>query len=178
MNSLTAAQFFALFMHFAALSLIAVGGAITTAPDMHRYLVNEHGWISNEQFTASVALAQAAPGPNILFVAVIGYNVAGLAGALAAMAGIMLPSSTLTLYATRWARARRETIGVRAFNAGLAPLTLGLLLSTGWILSEPARDSIGAVVLVAVTVLVMVKTRVSPMWLIALGAVAGMLGLT
>jgi chromate transporter len=66
---------------------------------------------------------------------------------------------------------------VRAFNAGLAPLTLGLLLSTGWILSEPARDSIGAVVLVAVTVLVMVKTRVSPMWLIALGAIAGMLGL-
>jgi len=177
MNSLTAAQFFALFMHFAALSLIAVGGAITTAPDMHRYLVSEQGWISNEQFTASVALAQAAPGPNILFVAVIGYNVAGLAGALAAMAGIMLPSSMLVVWATRWTRARRETIGVRAFNAGLAPLTLGLLLSTGWILSEPARDSIGAVILVAVTVLLTVKTRVSPMWLIALGAVAGMLGL-
>ena len=177
MNSFTAAQFFALFMHFAALSLIAVGGAITTAPDMHRYLVSEQGWISNEQFTASVALAQAAPGPNILFVAVIGYNVAGLAGALAAMAGIMLPSSMLVVWATRWTRARRETIGVRAFNAGLAPLTLGLLLSTGWILSEPARDSIGAVILVAVTVLLTVKTRVSPMWLIALGAVAGMLGL-
>jgi len=177
MNSLTAAQFFALFMHFAALSLIAVGGAITTAPDMHRYLVSEQGWISNEQFTASVALAQAAPGPNILFVAVIGYNVAGLAGALAAMAGIMLPSSMLVVWATRWTRARRETIGVRAFNAGLAPLTLGLLLSTGWILSEPARDSIGAVILVAVTVLLTVKTRVSPMWLIGLGAMAGMLGL-
>lgn len=177
MNSLTAAQFFALFMHFAALSLIAVGGAITTAPDMHRYLVSEQGWISNEQFTASVALAQAAPGPNILFVAVIGYNVAGLAGALAAMAGIMLPSSMLVVWATRWTRARRETIGVRAFNAGLAPLTLGLLLSTGWILSEPARDSVGAVILVVVTVLLTVKTRVSPMWLIALGAVAGMLGL-
>jgi len=177
MNSLTTAQFFALFMHFAALSLIAVGGAITTAPDMHRYLVNEQGWISNEQFTASVALAQAAPGPNILFVAVIGYNVAGLSGALAAMAGIMLPSSMLVVWATRWTRARRETIGVRAFNAGLAPLTLGLLLSTGWILSEPAPDSVGAVMLVAVTVLATVKTRVSPMWLIALGAAAGMLGL-
>jgi len=177
MNSLTGAQFFALFMHFAALSLIAVGGAITTAPDMHRYLVSEQGWISNEQFTASVALAQAAPGPNILFVAVIGYNVAGLSGALAAMVGIMLPSSMLVVWATRWTRARRETIGVRAFNAGLAPLTLGLLLSTGWILSEPARDSVGAVVLVAITVLATVKTRLSPMWLIALGALAGMLGL-
>ena len=61
----------ALFGHFLLLSLLAVGGAITTAPDMHRYLVAEHGWISDAQFTTSVALAQAAPGPNLLFVAVL-----------------------------------------------------------------------------------------------------------
>ena len=69
------------------LSLLAVGGAITTAPDMQRYVVGEHGWISDAQFTASVAIAQAAPGPNVLFVAVIGWNVAGLAGVPATMAG-------------------------------------------------------------------------------------------
>ena len=67
------------------LSLFAVGGAITTAPDMHRYVVDEHHWISDAQFTASIAIAQAAPGPNVLFVAILGWNVAGPLGAIATM---------------------------------------------------------------------------------------------
>ncbi|OYU82887.1 MAG: chromate transporter, partial [Burkholderiales bacterium PBB5] len=71
------------------LSLLAVGGAITTAPDMQRYLVGEQGWMSDAQFTTGVAIAQAAPGPNILFVAVMGWHVAGLAGVLATMLGNM-----------------------------------------------------------------------------------------
>ena len=64
-----------------------MGGAITTAPDMQRWLVGEHGWISDAQFTTSVAIAQAAPGPNMLFVAVIGWKVAGVAGVVATLAG-------------------------------------------------------------------------------------------
>ena len=87
------------------LSLLAIGGAITTAPDMHRYVVDEHHWISDAQFSASIAIAQAAPGPNVLFVAVLGWNVAGPLGALATMAGTLLPSTALTLVATRWGAA-------------------------------------------------------------------------
>jgi len=165
-----------LFLHFVMLSLLAVGGAITTAPDMHRYLVGEQHWLTDAQFTASVALAQAAPGPNVLFVAVLGYNVAGLPGAFVTMGGIMLPSTTLALWATRWGRSRRETRGVRAFTLGLAPLTLGLLLATGWVLTEPARDSPGAMLLVGLSTVVMARTRLSPMWLVALGAVVGAAG--
>ncbi|WP_255358907.1 chromate transporter [Rhizobacter sp. Root1221] len=174
--TLHAADLFALFAHFTMLSLLAVGGAITTAPDMHRYLVAEQHWLTDAQFTASVALAQAAPGPNVLFVAVLGYNVAGLPGAMAAMAGIMLPSTTLALWATRWGRSRRETRGVRAFTLGMAPLTLGLLLSTGWVLAEPSRQIPGAMLLVGLSTVVMARTRLSPMWLVALGAVAGAAG--
>lgn len=172
----TAADLLPLFLHFLVLSLLAVGGAITTAPDMHRYLVSEQRWLSHEQFTASVALAQAAPGPNVLFVAVLGYNVAGLPGAMAAMTGIMLPSTTLALWATRWGRSRKETRGVRAFTVGMAPLTLGLLLATGWVLAQPALEHPGAIALVAVSALVMARTRLSPMWLVAAGAVVGALG--
>ena len=80
-TSLTPADWIGLFTHFTALSLLAVGGVITTVPDMQRYLVHERGWIGDGEFTASVALAQAAPGPNVLFVAVLGWNVAGAAGA-------------------------------------------------------------------------------------------------
>ncbi len=166
----------ALFGHFLLLSLLAVGGAITTAPDMHRYLVAEHGWISDAQFTTSVALAQAAPGPNLLFVAVLGWNVAGPMGAVATMTGILLPSTLLTLWATRWGQARRDTRGVRAFTTGMAPLTLGLLVATGWVLTEPVRMQVGAWALIAITVVVMVRTRVSPMWLVAVGAVVGAMG--
>ena len=92
------ADLLGLFGHFLLLSLLAIGGAITTAPDMHRYLVTEHGWITDGQFTTSVALAQAAPGPNLLFVAVLGWNVAGPLGALATMSGIDLARVRLQVF--------------------------------------------------------------------------------
>lgn len=170
---LGAADWLLLFGHFVLLSLLAVGGAITTAPDMQRYIVGERGWLSDAQFTASVALAQAAPGPNLLFVAVVGFNVGGLAGVLATMAGSLLPSTTLALAATRWGAQHAESRAVRAFTTGMAPLTIGLLVATGWILSEPARGDVGTLALVPVTVLIMLCTRASPLWPIALGAVVG-----
>lgn len=166
-----------LFGHFLVLSLLAVGGAITTTPDMSRYLVHDHHWLSPEEFTASIAIAQAAPGPNLLFVAVLGWNVAGPIGALATMTGILIPSTALSLWATRWGQSRKETRGVRSFTTGMAPLTIGLLLATGWILAGPTGGNVGAMLLVAATVVVMVKTKLSPIWAVAAGAVAGAFGL-
>ncbi len=174
------AGLFSLFLHFMVLSLLAVGGAITTAPDMHRYLVAEQHWLSDAQFSSSIAIAQAAPGPNVLFVAVLGWNVAGPLGVLATMSGCLLPSTVLSLWATRWGTQRQGSRGMRAFKAGLMPITLGLLLSTGWVLSLPyiaaPAHRWGAVALIGISVAVMMRTQLSPMWLVALGAVAGALG--
>ncbi|MEO7150396.1 MAG: chromate transporter [Burkholderiaceae bacterium] len=179
-NALGAADLLALFGHFLALSLLAVGGAIAAAPDMHRYLVDQQHWLTDSEFSASVAIAQAAPGPNVLFVAALGWNVAGPIGAIATMVGILLPSTVLSLWATRWGSARRDTRGVRAFTTGLAPLTIGLLTATGWILAEPyvrnPAHRIGALALIAVTIVAILRTRIGPMWLIALGAGVGVLG--
>jgi chromate transporter len=179
-TALSGADLLGLFGHFLVLSLLAIGGAITTAPDMHRYVVAEHHWISDAQFSASIAIAQAAPGPNVLFVAVIGWNVAGPIGALATMAGTMLPSTALTLVATRWGARRREARGVRAFKTGLTPLTIGLLVSTGWLLARPYVDftaqGLGAIALIVVSIVVMLRTRLSPIWLVGLGAAVGALG--
>jgi len=176
--TLSALDWLGLFAHFLMLSMLAIGGAIGTAPEMHRYVVVERGWLSDAQFTSSVALAQAAPGPNLLFVAVIGWNVAGIAGAAVTMIGILIPSTTLALAVTRWGAQRRDSRGVRAFTAGMAPLTLGLLLATGWVLTEPMRHSIGAAALVAVTVGVMWRTKLSPTWMVGAGALVGALGWT
>jgi chromate transporter len=182
-----------LFWHFAALSLLAVGGAITTAPDMHRYLVNEQSWLSEAQFSASISLSQAAPGPNVLFVALLGWHVGlnagggmgpgawvwALMGVLVAMVGTLLPSTLLTFAATRWAHRNRDRQVVRAFKAGLAPIVIALLLATGWVLisahNKAERDWPLWLLTVVVTLLVW-RTRLPLLWLIAAGAGLGMLG--
>jgi len=162
--------------HFALLSLLAVGGAITSASDMQRYLVVEHGWIDPLQFNASIAIAQAAPGPNILFVALLGWSVAGPLGMLATMVGIMVPSSAITFAVGRFRRARRDALAVQAFSVGLAPLTIGLLMATGWVLALPLVEHPVSMLLVPATIVFMVMTRRSPLWMIAVGAVVGALG--
>jgi chromate transporter len=178
--SLTALDLLGLFAHFMVLSLLAVGGAITTAPGLHRYIVGQHGGLTDGQFTAAIAIAQSSPGPNVMFVAVLGWNLAGPLGVVATMVGMLLPSTALSIWATRWGAQRRETRGVRAFTGGLTPITLGLLLATSWILAEPyllaPAHRPGALALMAITIVVMAKTRWSLMWLIALGALVGALG--
>ncbi len=170
-----------LFLHFTLLSLLSIGGAITTAPEMHRFLVDERGWLSDTDFTTSIALAQAAPGPNILFVAVLGWNVAGWSGAAATMAGILLPSTVLTLTATRWAAANRDHIALRAFSAGMTPLVLGLIIATGWLLAQPFLKTEAhrwsTLALIAVTVGLTLKTRLGLVWMVLAGGLLGALGL-
>lgn len=176
-HGLTLADLAALCAHFMLLSLLAVGGAITTAPEMQRWLVGDQGWISDAQFTAGVAIAQAAPGPNILFVAAIGWQVAGPAGVLATMLGIMGPSSALALAAGRWGRRRADAIGLRAFTAGMVPLTLALLASTSWVLTAPVRGAWITWALLLGTAGLTVRSGIGPLPLIALGAAAGAWGL-
>lgn len=162
-------------LHFMMLSLLAIGGAMTTAPDMQRYLVQERAWLDADQFTSSVAIAQVVPGPNLLFAALMGWTVAGLVGVVATLGGFLLPSSLITLGVGRYGRRRAEALALRAFTAGMVPLTLGLLLSSGWVLTAPARHEWATPVLVAGTVAVMARTRLSPLWMIAIGAVIGAL---
>lgn len=185
-----------LFGYYLALSLMAVGGAISTAPDMHRLLVAEQGWITDPQFGASIALAQAAPGPNVLFIALLGWNVglnaaaqadsgpaatwawAGL-GAAVCMVGIMLPSTTLTLLATRWAHRNRQRHSVRAFKLGLAPIVVGLVCATAWVLGRvhgTAATDWPLWLLSVVCGLLVWRTKLHLLWMLGAGALAGAMG--
>ena len=176
MTPFAAADWWPFFLHFVAMSMLAIGGALAVTPEMHRYLVEQRGWLGDAQFSASIALAQAAPGPNLLFVPVLGHAIAGLPGALVALAGMLLPSTTLALAVSRWGRRRRDTLGVRAFVAGMAPVTIGLLLAAGTVLAQPVAARPAGWVLIAATVLLSVKTRLAPVWLIAAGALVGAAG--
>ncbi|HWH75385.1 MAG TPA: chromate transporter [Methylibium sp.] len=161
--------------HFLMLSLLAVGGAIAVAPDMHRWMVIDAALLSDAQFAAAIAIAQAAPGPNLLFVPLLGYQVAGLTGAAVALAGIMIPSTTLALIAARWGAARADWPAVRAFKAGMAPLTLALIAATGWLLAAPAGQWVSLALTLAAALLVW-RTRLHLLWLIGGGAVFGAAG--
>jgi chromate transporter len=186
--TMSSADWLALFLHYTSLSLLAVGGAITTAPDMHRYLVDSRGWMSDAQFNASIAIAQAAPGPNVLFVALLGWNVGLNAGGLPtallglalAMLGIMLPSTTLTYLAASWGQRNRDLRAVRAFKQGMAPIVVALLVATGWILAtgthyDPARWPLW--VLTGAAALIVWRTRIHLLWLLGAGAALGWTGL-
>ena len=164
-----------LFLRFMTLSLMAVGGAITLVPEMHRFVVDERSWLTDYEFTSSIALAQAAPGPNILFVTLIGWNAAGPLGALATTIGIMLPASILALHAHRWANHRAEMPLVRVFRAGMIPITIGLLLATAWVLAEPNLSNPVLMLTSLAVAIITVRTKLNPLWLIAAGGVAGIL---
>jgi chromate transporter len=172
---LHAADWLGLFGHFLVLSLLSIGGAITVVPDMHRVLVSQMGLLNDAQFSSSIAIAQASPGPNVLFVAVMGYQAAGLLGALATLSGIMIPSTTLALAAARWGHARRDWMAVRAFRAGMAPLVIALMLATAWILSVEGPGWRTAAVTLAAALLVW-RTRLHLLLLVAAGALVGALG--
>jgi chromate transporter len=183
------------FTHFLALSLLSVGGAITTAPEMHRYFVVQKLWLNDSQFSSSIALAQAAPGPNVLFIAMIGWNLGlnaagGIAagpaawplafvGACVSLLGIMLPSSTLTLAASRWGHKNKERREVRAFKQGMVPIVVALLASTGWLLASSEGTPLQAWrpwLLTAVVTLICWRTKVHLLWLLSAGGLLGWLG--
>jgi chromate transporter len=184
---LGALDWVALLTHFMGLSLLAVAGAISTTPESHRYLVDENRWLTDAQFTDSIAIAQAAPGPNVLFIALLGWNVGfnaaswagGALGLVLAMAGIMGPSSVLTYVTAQWSQRNRERREVRAFKQGMTPIVIALMAGTGWVLVSAhgytlAQLPLWGLALVS-TVLVW-RTRIHLLWLLGAGALMGALG--
>ena len=137
-NSATLA---ALALTFAPLSLLAVGGANAVIPEMHRQAVDVAGWMTDRQFAELFAIAQVAPGPNIIIVTLIGFHVAGIAGALVATTAMVGPSCLLTYFAARtWERFRAARWRV-VIQAGLVPVSVGLIGASALVLARTADVS-------------------------------------
>ena len=183
-----ARDWLALLFHFLSLSLLSVGGAISMAPDMHRFLVDQQHWLTDAQFNASIAIAQAAPGPNVLFIALLGWNVglnaggmpSGLLGVFVSMMGILVPSSILTYMAAQWSQHNRELRAVRAFKQGMAPIVVALLIATSWILATANGSSLAdwpLWLLAATTAIIVWRSKIHLLWLLGAGACLGWFGL-
>lgn len=166
-----------LALHFALLSLMAIGGISSILPDMQRYVVEANHWLTATQFADAWALGQAAPGPNVMFVTLLGWQLAGWVGAITATLAIIFPPTLLTLAITRMNANKPDAPLGRAIRGGMGPIAIGLTLSSGWILARSSDHSWPAVALTLLTVALVLRTRLNPMWLILAGAIAGMSGI-
>jgi chromate transporter len=167
----------ALALIFTQLSLIAFGGGNTTLPEMHRQVVDVHHWMTSADFAALYALAQAAPGPNLMVVPLIGWQVAGLAGMLVTTLAIFGPSSILTVIALRLWRRFKDRPWRAAVQAGLVPISVGLVASSATIIARTVDHDWIFVAITAVSAAVLLRFKVHPLWMLALGAAVGWTGL-
>jgi chromate transporter len=164
-----------LAIQFAVISLVSIGGAAAVLPEMHRAVVDVHGWMSSETFANLFALAQAAPGPNVIVVTLIGWQVAGVPGALVATAAITGPSFMLT-YGASQAWKRWHSVGwYKIFERGIVPITVGLVAASGWLLTNAAGYGWQNYVITAITVACVLFTRINPLAVLAAAAVLGFL---
>jgi chromate transporter len=173
-----AADLTALTAHLALVSSISFGGFPTVLPDVRNFVVATHGWLTDQDFANIFAMAQAIPGPNmILMMGLIGWKVWGLPGALASAAATFMPPCTIYLSTYRlWDRFRGAS-WQRRVRAGLAPITIGLIIASGIVMARAADTGWMAAALTGTAALLMLTTRNSPLWLLAAGGGLGGLGL-
>ncbi|MCQ4159464.1 chromate transporter [Roseomonas sp. GC11] len=162
---------------FAQLSLLAFGGGNTILPEMQRQVVEVHRWMSAQEFGALFALAQAAPGPNMMVVPLVGWQVAGWSGLLVSAVAKFLPCSLVTgLTLAAWERFR-DRPWRRTVQMGLAPVTVGLATASALVMAEATAQSLVLAGITLAGTAAMLLTRAHPLLVLAAGALVGLTGL-
>jgi chromate transporter len=162
-----------LALYFMLLSLISVGGMPSVLPEMQRYVVDVKGWMTPADFIQIFAVGQAAPGPNILIASLVGWKVAGLAGALVALAAMCGPAAVLAWWvAEAWERFKDEPWRIAAQRA-ISPIVVALILSGGFILATPGTPDWRLWLIAAATAAGMLLSKLNPLWLLAAGGALG-----
>ena len=166
-----------LALHFSLLSFLAIGGAISALPEMHRQAVDVSHWMTDRQFTELVAIAQAAPGPNVLFVTLIGNHVAGVSGALVATFCMCGPACAVAFYIARVFDRFKTSRWRIAVQSGLIPISIGLVAATALIIARSADHDWRTLVITAATFALTFWTRLSPLFALGIAAGLGFVGL-
>jgi len=161
---------------FALMSLFAVGGANAAIPEMHRIAVEVQHWMTDKQFTDAFAISQMSPGPNVLIVTLIGYSVAGVAGALAATLAMCVPTAVLAYCVSGLLRRSSRSRWPAIIQAALVPLSIGLMGASGLILALTSDRTWAAALVTAVAAVLAFATRLNPLWLLAAGGCLGFAG--
>jgi chromate transporter len=163
-----------LALYFGLLSLISVGGMPSVIPEMQRYVVDVRHWVTPADFMQMFAIGQAAPGPNVLISGLIGWKVAGVAGAFVALGAMCLPAAVVAFWvAGVWDRMKDSPWRAVAQRA-MAPMVVGLIFSGGYVLATPGNVPDWRLWLIAAaSAVAMLATRLNPLWLLGAGGVLG-----
>jgi chromate transporter len=160
--------------YFALMSLFAIGGANSAVPEMQRVAVEVQGWMTARQFNDIFAIAQVTPGPNVIIVTLIGYYAAGLAGALVATLAMCGPSCIFAFYVGQvWERFRQAPWRI-AIQAGLLPISIGLIAASAFVVASAAVHNIAAVAITLAAAAGTYTTRLNPLWFFATAALLGL----
>jgi chromate transporter len=168
---------FAIALTFATMSLFAVGGANSAIPEMHRVAVEVRHWLTDRQFADVYAISQLSPGPNVLIVTLIGYSVAGIAGALVATLAMCVPTAVLALFVSRFLARSSQARWPAILQAALVPLSIGLMGASGFILARTSDRTLVAVLLTLGAALLAATTRLNPLFMLFAGGCLGFAGL-
>lgn len=169
---------------FAMLSLLSIGGGNVVLPEMHLRSVNGHHWLTNTQFADVFSISQAAPGPSILIVTLVGYGAglqaggvpgAVLGGVIATVAMIVPAASLVYVVTLFWQRAQESNWRI-AVEKGFAPLTVGLILATSLVMSRAADHDWRAYLVTAICTLIFVRTKLNPLIVVAAAGALGYFG--
>ncbi len=165
-----------LFLKLSAFSMIAFGGVNALLPELLNMAVNQEQWIDLQTFSDYFAIAQAAPGPNFMPVTLLGWHIYGMIGALVATFAIVWPSSILIFFLQRFILGIKDPVKKKSIQYAAAALAIGLVLSSAWEIALQINHGVAAYLLTIATIGLTLFTRWHPLYLIAIGAVLGVLG--
>jgi chromate transporter len=159
--------------YFAMLSLVSVGGIPSVMPEMQRIVVDVQGWMTAPEFTQVFAVAQAAPGPNVLVTALVGWKVAGVPGGLLALGAFCLPAAVLSYALGGFWDRMRDAPWRKVFQRALVPITVGFIFSGGYVLASPGGPEWRGALIAGAAALVLARTRLNPLWILSGGGILG-----
>jgi chromate transporter len=162
---------------FGVMSLFAVGGANAALPEMHRVAVDVQHWLTDKQFADAFAISQLSPGPNVLIVTLIGYSVAGVAGALVATLAMCLPTALMAYGVSRVLTRSSHSRWPAIIQAALVPLSIGLMGASGYILARASDHTWIAAAITIGAAVVASATKLNPFWMLLAGGCLGFAGL-
>lgn len=161
---------------FGLMSLLAIGGANSTIPEMHRVAVDVQHWLSDSQFVDMFAIAQLSPGPNVLIVTLIGYHVAGIAGALVATFAMCGPSAMFAYFVSNMLTRSSQATWPIVLRTALVPVSIGLMCASGFVLTLTSDRTWAATALTVAAAALALLTRLNPLWMLVAGGILGFAG--
>jgi chromate transporter len=162
---------------FGTASLMSIGGGNAIVPEIELQAVATYHWLTPEQFADFFALAQAAPGPSILIVTLVGFGAAGIMGAVLATVAMLVPSGALVLVFARFWDRMQTSPWRWAFERGMAPVAVGLIAASGVVVARAADHSAAQYALTVFATIVFCMSNVNPLFVMIFAGLLGWLGL-